>query len=77
MAEGMENLNDEAAALLITISYNLGRVNEKLCLHDEAEKLYRDIIKQRPNYMDCEIFRKFFSENKILLRYSTVRLLNS
>jgi len=49
----MENLNDEAAALLITISYNLGRVNEQLCLLDEAEKLYRDIIQQRPNYMDC------------------------
>ncbi|KAL7074104.1 hypothetical protein ACQ4LE_006593 [Meloidogyne hapla] len=53
ISEGMENLNDEAAALLITISYNLGRVNEQLCLFDEAEKLYRDIIRQRPNYMDC------------------------
>uniref|UniRef100_A0A914MTH3 Uncharacterized protein n=1 Tax=Meloidogyne incognita TaxID=6306 RepID=A0A914MTH3_MELIC len=53
VSEGMENLNDEAAALLITISYNLGRVNEQLCLLDEAEKLYRDIILQRPNYMDC------------------------
>uniref|UniRef100_A0A915NCG6 RNA polymerase-associated protein CTR9 n=1 Tax=Meloidogyne javanica TaxID=6303 RepID=A0A915NCG6_MELJA len=53
VSEGMENLNDEAAALLITISYNLGRVNEQLCLLDEAEKLYRDIIQQRPNYMDC------------------------
>lgn len=53
MAEGVENLNDEAAALLITISYNLGRVNEQLCLYDEAEYLYREVIHQRPNYIDC------------------------
>ncbi|KAL3097804.1 hypothetical protein niasHS_000539 [Heterodera schachtii] len=53
LAEGAENLNDEAAALLVTVSYNLGRVNEQLCLYDEAEKLYRTLIRQRPNYMDC------------------------
>lgn len=54
LADGVENLNDETTALLITVSYNLGRANEALCLFDEAEKLYRGIIKRRPNYVDCK-----------------------
>lgn len=42
--------------MLISISYNLGRVNEALCLFDEAEKLYRGIIKHRPSYVDCKFY---------------------
>ncbi len=33
--------------------YNLGRVFESLCQHDKAERLYKDIIKECPNYIDC------------------------
>lgn len=58
VSEGIENLGDEILAILITISYNLGRTNEALCLFDEAEKLYRAIIKHRPSYMDCDLFNK-------------------
>ncbi|KAI1716094.1 tetratricopeptide repeat domain-containing protein [Ditylenchus destructor] len=49
----IENHNDETRALLISITYNLGRANEALCQFDEAEKLYREVIKQRHNYLDC------------------------
>ncbi|KAH7730110.1 hypothetical protein AAVH_02602 [Aphelenchoides avenae] len=51
-AEG-ENMDEEMTATLITTSYNLGRANEALCLFDDAENLYRNIVRHRPNYMDC------------------------
>merc|ERR1719273_737251 len=37
----------------ITIRYNLARVLEALCQHDKAEKLYKDILLECPNYIDC------------------------
>ncbi len=37
----------------MTIRYNLARVFECLCQHDKAERLYKDIIKECPNYIDC------------------------
>ncbi|VEN35073.1 unnamed protein product [Callosobruchus maculatus] len=37
----------------VTMTYNLARLNEALCLFDKAEKLYKDIIKEHPNYVDC------------------------
>ena len=33
--------------------YNLGRVQEALCQHDTAEKLYKDILIECPSYIDC------------------------
>jgi len=33
--------------------YNLARVNEALCQHDKAERLYKDILLECPNYIDC------------------------
>jgi hypothetical protein len=33
--------------------YNLARVNEALCLHDKAERIYKDILMNHPNYIDC------------------------
>ena len=37
----------------VTIRYNLARVYETLCQHDRAERLYKDILLQHPNYIDC------------------------
>ncbi|KAJ8969598.1 hypothetical protein NQ314_001677 [Rhamnusium bicolor] len=37
----------------VTMTYNLARLNEALCLFDKSEKLYKDILKQHPNYVDC------------------------
>ena len=37
----------------VTVRYNLGRVYESLCQHDKAERLYKDIITECPNYIDC------------------------
>uniref|UniRef100_A0A0K2UHC9 Uncharacterized protein n=1 Tax=Lepeophtheirus salmonis TaxID=72036 RepID=A0A0K2UHC9_LEPSM len=37
----------------ITVRYNLARVYEVTCLHDKAERLYKDILLECPNYIDC------------------------
>ncbi|RDD42841.1 RNA polymerase-associated protein CTR9-like protein, partial [Trichoplax sp. H2] len=37
----------------VTITYNVARLHEALCEHDEAEKLYKQILKDHPNYIDC------------------------
>ena len=33
---------------------------EHLCRFEEAENLYKDILKDNPNYTDCELFQLFF-----------------
>lgn len=33
----------------------MGRLHEAMCNFGEAEKLYKDILKQHPNYIDCKL----------------------
>lgn len=40
-------------SISVTMTYNLARLNESLCSFDEADKLYKDILKEHPNYIDC------------------------
>ncbi|KAK6641359.1 protein required for normal CLN1 and CLN2 G1 cyclin expression [Polyplax serrata] len=40
-------------SIAVTTTYNLARLNESLCLYDKAEKLYKDILREHPNYVDC------------------------
>jgi Tfp pilus assembly protein PilF len=40
-------------SITVTTTYNLARLNESLCQFDRAEKLYKDILKEHPNYVDC------------------------
>lgn len=40
-------------SISVTVTYNLARLNEALCLFDKSEKLYKDILKEHPNYVDC------------------------
>lgn len=42
-------------AISVTTTYNLGRLHESLCQFDKAEKLYKDILKEHPNYVDCKL----------------------
>ena len=35
------------------IRYNLARINESLCQHDKSERLYKEILMDHPNYIDC------------------------
>lgn len=41
-------------AIAVTTTYNLARLSEALCQFDRAEKLYKDILKEHPNYVDCK-----------------------
>lgn len=40
-------------SIAVTTMYNLARLNEALCMYNKAEKLYKDILKEHPNYIDC------------------------
>lgn len=40
-------------SISVTMTYNLGRLNEAMCAFDKADKLYKDILKEHPNYIDC------------------------
>ncbi|XP_076879745.1 RNA polymerase-associated protein CTR9 homolog [Brachyhypopomus gauderio] len=40
-------------AISVTTSYNLARLYEAMCEYHEAEKLYKNILREHPNYVDC------------------------
>ena len=40
-------------SIAVTTTYNLARLNETLCNFDVSERLYKDILKQHPIYVDC------------------------
>lgn len=41
-------------SIAVTTTYNLARLSEALCQFDRSEKLYKDILKEHPNYVDCK-----------------------
>ncbi|XP_048828689.1 RNA polymerase-associated protein CTR9 homolog [Brienomyrus brachyistius] len=40
-------------AISVTTSYNLARLYEAMCEFHQAEKLYKNILREHPNYVDC------------------------
>uniref|UniRef100_A0A3B4DZ67 Tetratricopeptide repeat protein 21A/21B fourth ARM domain-containing protein n=1 Tax=Pygocentrus nattereri TaxID=42514 RepID=A0A3B4DZ67_PYGNA len=50
-------------AISVTTSYNLARLYEAMCEFHEAEKLYKNILREHPNYVDC---KKLRSHNYVL-----------
>lgn len=42
------------SAISVTTSYNLARLYEAMCEFHEAEKLYKNILREHPNYVDCK-----------------------
>ncbi|XP_059394176.1 RNA polymerase-associated protein CTR9 homolog [Carassius carassius] len=40
-------------AISVTTSYNLARLYEAMCEFHEAEKLYKNVLREHPNYVDC------------------------
>lgn len=46
-------------AISVTTSYNLARLYEAMCEFHEAEKLYKNILREHPNYVDCKNFKLF------------------
>ncbi|XP_067654573.1 RNA polymerase-associated protein CTR9 homolog isoform X2 [Haliotis asinina] len=41
------------SAISVTTTYNLARLYEALNEYDKADKLYRNILREHPNYVDC------------------------
>ena len=42
------------SAISVTTTYNLGRLYEATHEYDKAEKLYKNILREHPNYVDCK-----------------------
>ena len=42
------------SCISVTASYNLARLEEACCNFGKAEVIYKDILRQHPNYFDCE-----------------------
>lgn len=40
-------------SISVTMTYNLARLNEAMSSFDVADKLYKDILRKHPNYIDC------------------------
>lgn len=56
-------------SISVTITYNLARIHEMLCQFDRSEVLYKDILKEHPNYIDCKLvidFLLFSIDNEIV-----------
>lgn len=49
-------------SIAVTITYNLARVNEALYHFDVSESLYKEILKEHPNYIDCKFITQVHSE---------------
>ncbi|XP_069936971.1 RNA polymerase-associated protein CTR9 homolog [Cherax quadricarinatus] len=41
------------SSISVTIKYNSARLHEMFCQYDKAEKLYKEILQDHPNYVDC------------------------
>ncbi|KAI8115643.1 hypothetical protein FF38_07144 [Lucilia cuprina] len=60
LMEALERAKSEAPndtqyydSISVTMTYNLARLNEAMSCFDVADKLYKDILKKHPNYIDC------------------------
>uniref|UniRef100_A0ABD2W7J2 UDP-N-acetylglucosamine--peptide N-acetylglucosaminyltransferase SPINDLY n=1 Tax=Trichogramma kaykai TaxID=54128 RepID=A0ABD2W7J2_9HYME len=51
-------------SIAITTTYNLARVYEAQYIYDKAEKLYKDVLKEHPNYIDCYLRLGCMARNK-------------
>lgn len=40
-------------SIAITMTYNMARLYEEMCEFDQSDKLYKNILKEHPNYIDC------------------------
>ncbi|XP_068143351.1 RNA polymerase-associated protein CTR9 homolog [Drosophila tropicalis] len=40
-------------SIQVTMKYNLARLNEAMSSYDVADKLYKEILREHPNYIDC------------------------
>ena len=49
-------------AISVTMNYNMARLMEAQFEFDKAEKVYKDILRNHPNYIDCKSCPHYFVE---------------
>ena len=49
-------------AISVTVTYNLARLHEALCELDKADQLYKNILREHPNYVDCKLIIVYVTE---------------
>jgi RNA polymerase-associated protein CTR9 len=60
---GQEDGVEETEDMLITLSYNLGRLEEDAGNIDEAKKTYEGLLKNHPDYVDGMLFKRKFNNS--------------
>jgi len=41
-------------SIMVTMQYNLGRLCEEMYQFEDAVDFYKNILREHPNYIDCE-----------------------
>lgn len=59
-------------AISVTTSYNLARLYEAMCEFHEAEKLYKNILREHPNYVDCKHATLYNKKQKVRARRKNI-----
>lgn len=54
-------------SISVTMKYNLGWLNEAMCAYDKADQLYKNILKEHPNYIDCYLRLGCMARDKSLI----------
>ena len=51
-----ESIQDETYynSIAVTTTYNIARLHEATCQFDKAEQMYKDILRDHTNYIDCK-----------------------
>ena len=47
-------------AISVSMYYNMARLMEAQFEFDKAEKIYKDILREHPSYVDCKPISLFF-----------------
>jgi RNA polymerase-associated protein CTR9 len=53
-------------AISVTTNYNLARLHEATSEFDLADKLYKNILREHPNYVDCKFYSFCVTMQRIL-----------
>lgn len=51
--EEMQHEEHYLKSISVTINYNLARLHEALHEYNKAEVIYKNILREHPNYVDC------------------------
>ena len=53
-----ESIQDETyySSIAVTTTYNIARLHEATCQFDKAEQMYKDILRDHTNYIDCKCY---------------------